>query len=171
MPEWLYERTSDNSARFILGTVGNNPLLCFGVNPSTAEPNKLDPTVNYVSRLAISNGYDSFVMLNVYPQRATNPNDLHRECLAELKAENERQIAALINGQKLTLWAAWGGLIEKRSYLTGLVQDISTMPELENCQWISRGRLTKGGHPHHPLYVKKDAPFEPFSIKHYTGPK
>ena len=65
--EWLYERTVDNSARFILGTVGSNPLICFGINPSTAEPSNLDPTVNYVSRLAVSNNYDSFVMLNVYP--------------------------------------------------------------------------------------------------------
>lgn len=168
MPEWIYEKTNDNSARFILGTVGDHPLLCFGVNPSTAEPNKLDPTVNYVSRLAFSNGYDSFIMLNVYPQRATNPNHLHRECVPELKADNERHIAALIAGQKLTLWAAWGGLIEKRPYLAPLVQNIAHLPELQNCQWISRGRLTKGGHPHHPLYVKKDAPFEPFAISQYT---
>ena len=46
---WLYERTIDNAARFVLGTIGANPLICFGINPSTAEPGNLDPTVNYVS--------------------------------------------------------------------------------------------------------------------------
>ncbi len=74
--QWLYERTTDNYARFVLGTIGNNPLICFGINPSTAEPGNLDPTINYVSSIATSNGFDCFVMLNVYPQRATNPNSL-----------------------------------------------------------------------------------------------
>ena len=35
---WIYERTNDNLFRFILGRDGKNPLVCFGVNPSTAVP-------------------------------------------------------------------------------------------------------------------------------------
>ena len=165
--KWLYEHNADNTARYILGTAGENPLICFGINPSTAEPNKLDPTVNSVSRVAAANGHDSFVMLNVYPQRATNPNDLHKECCRALKAENERQIAALINGKPLTLWAAWGGLINKRPYLLPLVQSIVTLPELGNCKWASRGKPTKDGHPHHPLYVKKETPLVVFDMSLY----
>lgn len=161
---WIYEHNADNSARFVLGTVGTNPLFCFGINPSTAEPGSLDSTVNYVRNIALSNGYDSFVMLNVYPQRATDPNALHKALLPELKAENERHIAALINGRELTLWAAWGGLIKKRQYLRRLLQDITSLPEMRNCRWMSRGAPTKGGHPHHPRYVKKDCPFEHFDI-------
>ena len=167
--EWLYERTEDNSARYILGTTGDNPLICFGINPSTATPNNLDPTVNYVSRLAMSNNYDSFIMLNIYPQRATNPNDLHKTFLPELKTENERHIASLIDDKEMNLWAAWGGLIEKRSYLIMLVQSIVALPELKNCNWVSRGSNTKKGHPHHPLYVKRDAPFVSFDITHYEN--
>lgn len=165
--EWIYEHTDDNSARFILGIIGANPLVCFGINPSTAEPNNLDPTVNYVRRLAESNGYDSFVMLNVYPQRATNPNDLHKVYSTELKSENERHIAALISGKNLTLWAAWGGLITKRKYLITLLRGITALPELQNCSWVARGNPTKGGHPHHPLYVKKETPFASFDIARY----
>lgn len=40
---WLYERNRDNSARFILGESGKKALVCVGINPSTAEPNNLDP--------------------------------------------------------------------------------------------------------------------------------
>jgi len=165
--EWIYERTDDNLARFILGTNGTNPLVCFGINPSTAEPNNLDPTVNYVRRLANSNGYDSFIMLNVYPQRATNPNELHKVFSPELKAENERHIAEFVSGKKLTLWAAWGGLITKRKYLTTLLRDITTLPELKNCSWVARGNYTSCGHPHHPLYVRKEMLFVPFDIMRY----
>lgn len=167
--QWLYEHTTDNSARFILGTIGANPLICFGINPSTAEPGNLDPTIRYVSSIATSNGYDCFVMLNVYPQRAKDPNALHKTFLPEFKTENERQIAALISGRELTLWAAWGGLIGKRQYLVTLLQDIVFLPELQNCRWVSRGTPTKDGHPHHPLYVKKDCPFEPFDISRYKS--
>ncbi|MDR0867026.1 MAG: DUF1643 domain-containing protein [Planctomycetota bacterium] len=165
--EWLYEHNTDNSARFTLGTIGVNPLICFGINPSTAEPNNLDPTVNYVNRLALQNGYDSFVMLNVYPQRATNPNDLHKSFQEDLKSTNERHIAALIEGKSMTLWAAWGRLITKRTYLAALVQSIVALPELQNCNWVSRGNITKDGHPHHPLYVKKEIPFVPFDMSRY----
>lgn len=167
--EWLYLHTPDNAARFVLGTQGEHPLVCFGVNPSTAEPNRLDPTVNYVSRLAGAHGYDSFIMLNVYPQRATNPNDLHQVCDAALQQENERQIARLIDFQNMTLWAAWGGLITKRPYLLPLVARMVSLPELAHCHWVSRGKRTKDGHPHHPLYVKKDEPFTPFDVSIYRG--
>ena len=165
--EWLYEHNADNSARYILGTQGERPLICFGINPSTAEPNRLDPTVNLVSRIAEAQGYDSFIMLNVYPQRATNPNDLHRELESELQHENEAQIAALIAGRPHTLWAAWGGLIEKRAYLLPAVKRIVALPELQNCQWVSRGRPTKNGHPHHPLYVRKEEPLTAFDCSIY----
>jgi hypothetical protein len=165
--EWLYERTDDNSARFVLGTVGENPLCCFGINPSTAEPGRLDPTVATVERKACEFGYDSFIMFNVYPQRATNPNDLHQNLCEELHRENLRQIAAAVSGRSLDVWAAWGALITKRGYLTELVKSIVSLPELMRCNWVSRGEITKDGHPHHPLYVKNDCVFDKYDISRY----
>lgn len=64
---WKYHQSSDKSARYVLGTKGENTLLCFGVNPSTASPSDLDPTLKCVSRIAESNGYDSYIMCNLYP--------------------------------------------------------------------------------------------------------
>jgi hypothetical protein len=49
---WLYENNEDNTVRYILGTKGKKPLLCFGINPSTAEPEKLDNTLKSVERVA-----------------------------------------------------------------------------------------------------------------------
>lgn len=74
---WIYEKNSDNTSRYVLGTVGTNPLICIGVNPSTAEPGNLDNTLKSVTRICEANGYDSWIMLNLYPQRATNPNEMH----------------------------------------------------------------------------------------------
>src|SRR5574343_1860068 len=76
--DWLYEKNEENTVRYILGTKGKNPLLCFGINPSTAEPENLDNTLKSVERLSLNNGFDSWIMLNIYPQRATDPNDIHK---------------------------------------------------------------------------------------------
>ena len=88
--------------------------------------------------------------------------------LVHFKIGKRTSFASLISGKELTLWAAWGSLINKRPYLTELVQDIASLPELQNCKWVSRGKPTKDGHPHHPLYVKKEAPFASFDISRYV---
>ena len=58
------------------GPGAKNPLICVGINPSTAAPDALDNTLKSVERVAHFNGYDSFLMFNVYAQRATNPDDM-----------------------------------------------------------------------------------------------
>ncbi len=58
-------------------------------------------------------------------------------------------------------------VIEKRSYLTYLLRKILDLPELHNNTWLSRGKVTKKGHPHHPLYVKSGTPFETFDMELY----
>lgn len=72
-------------------------------HPSIAEPGKLDRTLQTVERVALRNGFDSWIMLNVYPQRATDPNEIHGDLDPALKAENERHIVELVNGRSLTL--------------------------------------------------------------------
>lgn len=165
--QWIYERAPDGSARFVLGTIGLNPLVCFGINPSTAAPNALDRTVSRVHRFAADNGYDSWTMLNVYPQISTDPKALDQTYRQDLKAENERQIAGVIAGRRLTLLAAWGGLIASRPYLPSLLGDILRLPSISRCDWVSLGDSTKDGHPRHPLYMRADTPLQPFSVERY----
>ena len=64
----------DDTARFMLGEVGENPIICFGINPSTANDEKDDPTISKIRKIASENNCDGWIMLNLYPQRATNPN-------------------------------------------------------------------------------------------------
>ena len=64
---WLYVPNRYCDYRYILGTAGTKPLICIGVNPSTAAPGDLDPTLKSVERIALGNGYDSFLMFNLYP--------------------------------------------------------------------------------------------------------
>ncbi|SFR62980.1 hypothetical protein SAMN04488591_2570 [Microbacterium azadirachtae] len=165
--QWIYERAADGSARFALGTLGENPLICFGINPSTAVPGVPDPTIKRLTRFAVDNGYDSWMMLNVYPQISTDPRGLDLEHRAELKFENERHIASLLEGRRTALLAAWGGLIETRAYLRALLQDIAQITSATGSGWLSLGEPTKHGHPRHPLYVKANVPLRPFDVDGY----
>lgn len=87
---WLYVPNTYSEYRYILGTRGQKPLICVGINPSTAAPDALDPTLQSAQRIALNNGYDSFLMFNVYAQRATRPDDMERVCNSALHEENRK---------------------------------------------------------------------------------
>ena len=38
---WYYEPHTYQSYRYVLGRVGKHPLVCIGINPSTAQPGAL----------------------------------------------------------------------------------------------------------------------------------
>ena len=86
--KWLYAPNFYSEYRYILGTRGQRPLICIGINPSTARPDALDNTLKSVERIALGNGFDSFLMFNVYAQRATRPDDMERVLNPRLHQEN-----------------------------------------------------------------------------------
>ena len=166
---WLYVPNTYSEYRYILGTRGVRPLVCIGINPSTAEPDNLDPTLKSAERIAHHNGYDSFLMFNVYAQRATNPDDMEREYNAWLQQENAKAFSYLLDlcGERPSIWAAWGNLIEKRPYLTSCVADLIRIAAERDAVWYHAGAISAHGHPHHPLYLKKDSALEPFDVTRY----
>ena len=142
----------DDTERFILGESGANPIICFGINPSTANDIKYDPTILKIRKIASENNCDGWVMLNLYPQRATNPNDMHIEADNDLKIKNYEVIRSVFNiyPNALTL-ASWGNAIEKRKYLKDCLKEILAIAP--DRKWVCRGKLTVKGNPRHQLYV------------------
>lgn len=53
--KWMYIPDFYLEYRYILGTIGEKPLVTIGINPSTAEPEHLDNTVKTVERIALQN--------------------------------------------------------------------------------------------------------------------
>ena len=168
---WLYVPDFYTEYRYILGTRGLNPLICIGINPSTAEPGALDNTLKSVARIAAGNGFDSWIMFNVYAQRATRPDDMDRSCNARLHHENMRAFEYVLSqvgeGLRPAVWAAWGAIIEKRPYLPDCVRDMVEIGERYNARWLCAGAVSKKGHPHHPLYLRKDEKVRPFDVTAY----
>lgn len=169
--KWLYVPDCYADYRYILGTRGENPLICIGINPSTAAPDDLDNTLKSVARIASGNGYDSWIMFNVYAQRATNPDDMDVSLNEKLHRENMRAFEYILKnvgeGVSPAIWAAWGTIIEKRPYLRDCVLDMVEIGQRYGANWFSAGKRSVKGHPHHPLYLRKDVPTETFDIAEY----
>lgn len=162
----IYIHSSDNTARFALGSPAAKTLVVFGVNPSTATDTKFDRTIHRVENYSRTHGFDGWLMLNLYPQRTTNPKNLHETCDPKLHAENIAVISkALGDAGKYTLCAAWGGLVEDRKYLAACLMEIAAA--LGEKSWHSIGLPTKRGHPRHPLYVRGSTPLEIFEMETY----
>lgn len=113
--KWLYIPDFYSEYRYILGTAGKKPLITIGINPSTAEPDNLDNTLKSVERIALFNGFDSFIMFNVYAQRATNPDHMDKAFNRALHEENMNAFRWVLSrsGEEPGIWAAWGTIVEK----------------------------------------------------------
>lgn len=168
---WLYVPNTYSEYRYILGTRGQKPLICVGINPSTAAPDALDPTLQSAQRIALNNGYDSFLMFNVYAQRATRPQDMDEICNEALHRENMAAFRWVLSqvgeGYTPAVWAAWGTIIEQRPYLKDCLRDMIAIGEEFHARWLCAGKRSKKGHPHHPLYLRKDEQVQPFPVKAY----
>ncbi len=167
---WLYVPDCYGEYRYILGTRGEKPLICMGINPSTAAPDALDNTLKSVERIALHNGFDSFLMFNVYAQRATDPDAMERTCNEKLHAENMAAFRYLLSlSEEPCVWAAWGAIIEKRGYLRDCLLDQIAAGREAGARWFTAGPISKKGHPHHPLYLRKDAVLDPFDPERYCS--
>ena len=166
--KWLYAPNFYSEYRYILGTRGENPLICIGINPSTAQPGDLDNTLKSVERIALGNGFDSFLMFNVYAQRATDPNTMEKTCNLQLHRENLEAFRYVLSiSRKPAVWAAWGTIIEKRAYLPQCLQDMLAVGKEYGAAWYCAGKVSQKGHPHHPLYLRKDEKIRPFDVDGY----
>ena len=163
--------------RYVLGNPGQkHTLLCIGVNPSTADSTRYDPTTGRIRRLQESdkNTYDGWLIINPYPQCTPHPKNLddlkknpsaHTEKLVRERLDRNEKVLRLLKeylkGQKVTVWACWGDGIEIQPYLK---ESALTIYEIfQDAEWLQKGSLTKEKHnPRHPLCRFFDGGFQPF---------
>lgn len=147
----IYSNARNDDWRFTLGKCGTRKLFVIGLNPSTATQEKGDTTVTKAEKVAERNGYDGFVMLNLYPVRATKYQDLPQEADSEAYSMNLERITDIVAREsKPEIWAAWGDSILDRNYFVSAVADLIERLSLSNPLWWHFGSITKSGHPRHP---------------------
>ena len=157
---WIY--LGDNNVRYVLGQPvepkqeSEKNLLIIGVNPSTAKPGQDDPTIRKVRNISKEQGYNGWIMVNIHPQRATDPKTMTP--LPENIAENNLEVICFICQTfniKVALFA-WGNLIDifgKPSFLHDSRQKIEDSLKKMGVQCYHYSNLTKKGNPRHLLYV------------------
>lgn len=125
-----------------------NPVLFIMLNPSTADENVNDPTVERCRRYAETWGYGGLVVCNLFAYRSKDPAAL-RTCTDPIGPENDRYVAYAARGAGIVV-CAWG----EHGSFQGRDREVLTMIRLRNItpHYL---RLTKAGNPCHPLYLPK----------------
>lgn len=116
------------------------------LNPSTADAFALDPTNRRCVGFARDWGYDGLVTTNVFALRSTDPSGL-RGVEDPVGPANDEAILRAARSSALVV-AAWGvhaTLGDRERVVLDRLHDAGI--ELHAL------RLTRGGHPGHPLYV------------------
>ncbi|CAM8629114.1 Protein of unknown function DUF1643 [Acidimicrobiia bacterium] len=127
------------------------PLVNFlMLNPSTADAFTLDPTNRRCVGFARSWGFGGLVTTNIFALRSTDPKGL-RAAADPVGTENDQAILDAARSAGLVV-VAWG----THGQLFGRGEQVATML-VESGVEMHALRLTKDGHPGHPLYVSADS--------------
>lgn len=166
--ESFAEFSRDRVYRYTLERIWDrsiSPLMVIGMNPSTADEERDDPTIRRCIRFARDWGYGGLLMGNLFAYRSTDPGGLpslqgrpavspvgelgpwrdgDRECVNDYWLQEMAEQSGLI-------MAAWGAI--RSPY--GWESRAAEVRRLLGPRLHVLG-LTKDGSPRHPLYVAAD---------------
>jgi len=132
---------------------GTGPtVVMVGLNPSTADAHRDDPTIRRCMGFARSWGCRRLEVVNLFAWRATRPAAL-RQAPEPVGPDNDRVLENLAGSADLLVacWGVHGGWQGRgQAVIDGL-----------GGTWQCLGR-TRDGHPRHPLYLRADTPLEPY---------
>jgi|TARA_B110000467_G_scaffold29878_1_gene26886 hypothetical protein len=128
-------------------------VLFIGLNPSTADEFKNDPTIRRCIGYAKDWGYGGYIMGNIFGFRATDPNTM-KAVKEPIGAENNKWLLRLHDEADLTIgaWGNHGGFMNRGKEVVTLIPNLKCL------------KITNQGYPSHPLYLKKILKPIPFSI-------
>lgn len=139
---WL---SSDRVYRYALtrAWLGGSGYVAFvGLNPSTADESENDPTIRRCMRFAKDWGYAGLLMVNLFAYRATKPEDM-MAATGPVGGRNDAWLTAVDSASAMVVaaWGAKGGFMGRDKQVRALIPNMKCL------------RLTKDGHPGHPLYL------------------
>lgn len=118
------------------------------LNPSTATAHQLDPTVTRCVGYARAWGYAALEVVNVFAYRSTDPKALREVADPVGDGNDEALVAAGRAGAVVAAgWGVSGAVSGREASVRRLFAD-QQIP-------LSALRLTRDGHPGHPLYLPR----------------
>lgn len=145
---------------------GGFPLVMLMLNPSTADEDKNDPTVERCERRARARDFGGLIVLNIFAFRATDPRVM-KAAPDPVGPDNDAHIRQAFTLSTLaraggltgpTICAGWG----VHGAHLGRDRQVQALATEAGVQLHCLG-VTKDGQPGHPLYIGYDAPFLPWS--------
>lgn len=144
-------------------------ITFIGLNPSTANREKDDPTIRRLKSFAKSWGYDGFHINNLFALVTAYPSELvsHPKPISETQGSdimdiNDNHLLFSFDSSKTIVlcWGSWNyPLIRERAK--------EVTDELKGEYWknlkVMCFGLNKDGQPKHPLYLKGDTKLIPFN--------
>jgi hypothetical protein len=134
----------------LLGGEPFRPLCVIGLNPSTADALKDDPTIRRCVDFARRLGCNALEMVNLFAYRSTDPKVLAKLTKEEAIGPENDEMLHQAASRAHHIVAAWGN----RGDLFG--RDDEVLYLLRRYQVDCFGR-TKDGSPKHPLYLPRTA--------------
>lgn len=130
----------------------SQPKVFFiGLNPSTADAVRNDPTARRCIGFAQRWGYGGVYMANLFAYRATQPR-LLKTAAAPIGEKTDRWLQQLSQQSVLHI-AAWGNhgcFLNRDQQVRRLIPDLYCLA------------VTQQGQPSHPLYLKRELMPRPF---------
>ncbi len=155
---------------------GEGPILVFiGLNPSTADDIRDDPTTARCIAFARREGCGAIKLLNLYAFRTKDPAYLRQLAAMPFNTEHvvgpENDLGLRVSSSELLrsdgtvravygVVAAWGAHPFARDRIARAIELVGYNGHELKCLGT-----TKDGSPRHPLYVKGDQPLLPWSDK------
>ena len=143
---------------------GDNPSMCafVGLNPSIADSFVDDPTIRRCIGFAREWGYSGLVMLNIFDLVSTDPKGL-RQVDDPVSEENEGAFHEMLPKCDLVVcaWGTHGGYLNQGRVALEWIEATAHVPHVL--------RLTKHGHPSHPLYLPKNLAPQPWNWRQSYG--
>lgn len=154
----IYKADPARNLRFVLGNNGQNPLICIGINPNTANNEISDPTMNQLVELyqekKAEMGYDSCIMLNPYPLICSKPELLPSGFDEEISEENIRMIKECFEIHKgCDVLVMWGDFILSNKDFKNNVLTILSSGIAYEMHFICLRKLSNSGNPYHLQYI------------------
>lgn len=116
------------------------------LNPSTADADNDDPTIRRCIRFAKDWECGGVVVVNLFAFRSTSPLEL-MEAVDPIGPQNDAILQAAAQSPNLTVagWGVHGEHMRRGAAVRAMFPRLHVL------------KLTKGGHPGHPLYIPASA--------------
>lgn len=131
------------------------------MNPSTADHQKNDPTIQKIMRYSKRWGYGAALVLNIYAYRTSRPENLPQEESARIGKSNDWWIETMFRYAKrkrVPVICAWGAKFKDRGHSVRKIASDLRLP-------LQCLEIALNGEPKHPRFLSEGLHPRPFKSK------